>query len=252
MWTPLALEVRYELTKLIRLPVFAAMTLGFPVAFYVMFGVLLSGSRATGGRDVALPLLGTYGAFGVIGAALFSFGVGVAVERAQGWLLVKRAAPMPPLVYVLGKVGASMVFCGVVVVSLALCGTLLAGVRLSAEQWASLTGALVLGSIPFCAIGLAVGFAAGPNSAPGFVNLFHLPGAFAGGLWMPLEILPDGFRSVAPWLPQYHLGQLALSAIGQSQSPAPLWNAAGLALWTIVGVGLAVVAFKRDEGKLYG
>jgi ABC-2 type transport system permease protein len=252
MWKPLALETRYELTKLIRLPVFAIMTLAFPVVFYLMFGVALAGSRATGGRNIALPLLGTYGAFGVIGAALFSFGVGVAVERAQGWFLVKRATPMPPLVYVLGKVGASMVFCGVIVVALALCGTLLAGVRLTAQQWLSLTTVLMLGSIPFCALGLAVGFAAGPNSAPGFVNLLHLPGAFAGGLWLPLEMLPAGVQSVGRWLPQAHLGQLALTTIGQAQNPRPLFNAAVLAVWTVVAVFAAVVAFKRDEGKLYG
>lgn len=252
MWKPFALETRYELIKLARLPVFAIMTLGFPIVFYLMFGVMLSGSRATGGLDIALPLLGTYGAFGVIGAALFSFGVGVAVERAQGWLLLKRATPMRPLVYVLGKVGASMIFCGVIVVSLTLCGTLLAGVRLGPLQWLTLTGYLMAGSIPFCALGLAVGFAAGPNSAPGFVNLVHLPGAFAGGLWIPLEVLPQKMQSFAPWLPQYHLGQLALSTLGQARDPHPLWNAANLAIWTVVAVGLAVFAIRRDEGKLYG
>lgn len=248
----LSLETRYELLKLVRLPIFAIMTLGFPVVFYLMFGVALSGSRATGGRNIALPLLGTYGAFGVIGAALFSFGVGVAVERAQGWLLLKRATPMPPLVYVLGKVGASMAFCGVIVLSLALCGTLLAGVRLAPPQWAALVATLMLGSVPFCALGLAVGFSAGPNSAPGFVNLIHLPGAFAGGLWLPLESLPAGLQAFGRWLPQAHLGQLALTMIGQNRDPHPLWNAAVLGGWTVVAIGLAVLAFKRDEGRLYG
>jgi ABC-2 type transport system permease protein len=252
MWRSLTLETRYELLKLWRLPIFAIMTLAFPVVFYLMFGVALAGSRALGGRDIALPMLGMYGAFGVIGAALFSFGVGVAVERAQGWLPMKRATPMRPIVYVLGKVGASMCFCAAIVASLALVGTVLGGVRLSPGQWTSLAVSLIAGSIPFCALGLAIGFAAGPNSAPAFVNVLHLPAAFAGGLWMPIEILPRGVQSVAPWLPQYHLGQLALSVIGQSQEPQPLWNVLSLVAWTFVAIGLAVVSFKRDEGKLYG
>jgi len=252
MWKPLALETRYELTKLVRTPVFTFMTLGFPVAFYLMFGVALAGSRATGGVDLATPMLGTYGAFGVIGAALFSFGVGVAVERAQGWLLVKRASPMRPLHYVIGKAGACMAFCGVIVVVLGLCGTLLGGVRLPAHQWLALTAALVLGSLPFSALGLAVGFAVGPNSAPALANLIHLPGAFVGGLWMPVEILPNAIRSIAPFLPQYHLGQLALSAIGQNRAPSPAWNVACLAAWTVIAAVLAVVAIRRDEGRTYG
>ena len=252
MWTPLALETRYELIKLARLPIFAIMTLGFPVVFYLMFGVALSGTRATGGRNIALPLLAMYGAFGVIGAALFSFGVGVAVERAQGWLLLKRATPMPPVVYVLGKAGASMLFCGAIVVALGGCGMLFAGLRLPAAQWASLLGVLMLGSIPFCALGLAAGFASGPNSAPGLLNLVHLPGAFAGGLWVPIDVLPERLQSFAPWLPQYHLGQLALATIGQSTDPHRGWNAMMLLVWTVVAVALAVAAFKRDEGRLYG
>jgi ABC-2 type transport system permease protein len=252
MWMSLTLETRYELTKLVRLPVFAAMSLGFPLAFYLVFGVAMAGSRMMDGRNFALPMLATYGAFGVIGAALFSFGVGVAVERAQGWLLLKRATPMPPLVYVMGKVGASMTFCAVIVITLALAGTLLGGVRMTAGHWIGLTGSLVLGSIPFCALGLALGFAAGPNSAPGFVNLVHLPGAFAGGLWMPMEMLPDRVQAVGRWLPQYHLAQLALTSMGQNPNPELARNALVLLAWTVVTVGLAVVAFRRDEGKLYG
>ena len=58
MWKPplfetLSLETRYELVKLVRLPMFTIMTLAFPVAFYLMFGIGLSGSRATGGPPAA-------------------------------------------------------------------------------------------------------------------------------------------------------------------------------------------------------
>lgn len=94
MWQLYLLEARYELVKLSRLPAYAVPTIGFPVMFYLLFGVAMSGTRVTGGRDISSYLLATYGAFGLIGAGLFALGVGVAVERAQGWLLVKRASPM--------------------------------------------------------------------------------------------------------------------------------------------------------------
>lgn len=252
MWKPLVLEMRYELVKLVRLPVFAFMIVGFPVGFYLMFGVALAGSRALGGQDAAGPLLASYAAFGVVGASLFSFGVGVAVERAQGWLLLKRASPMPPLAYVLGKAGASMAFCGFIVVVLGLCAVFLAGVRLTPVQWVSFLVGMMLGSVPFCALGLAVGFWAGPNSAPGVVNVIHFVGAFAGGLWLPIEVLPRAVQAVAPVLPQYHLGHLGLSLIGQTPHPRPWLYAGGLLAWTVVAIGLAILSFKRDEGRLYG
>jgi ABC-2 type transport system permease protein len=219
--------------------------------FYLLFGIALSGTRITGGRNASVYLLATYGAFGVIGAGLFAFGVGVAIERAQGWLLVKRASPMPLGAYLFGKVAASMAFGAVIVAILGLCAAFLGGVRMTPAQWALLFTALVLGTAPFCAIGLALGYAAGPNSAPAIVNLVHLPAALASGLWMPLEFLPAPMRTLGPWLPQYHLGQLALTITG-SRDGHTAGHLLALAVWGIVGAVAAMWAYRRDEGKLYG
>ncbi len=87
-----AAEARSEITKLTRLPAYAIPTLAFPIAFYIFFGIVLQQH----GADAARYLLASFGAFGVIGVALFGFGVSIAVERGQGWLLLKRASPMRP------------------------------------------------------------------------------------------------------------------------------------------------------------
>ena len=98
---------------------------------------------------------------------------------------------------------------------------------------------LVLGAIPFCALGLGLGYFAGPNSAPAIVNLIYLPMAFASGLWIPFEMLPPVVKAIAPFLPPYHLGQLALGAIGAGRG-APAWShVVALAGFTLVGLGLA-------------
>ena len=252
MWQPYALEARYELVKLRRLPAYAIPTLMFPVMFYLLFGIAMNGSRMMGGRNVAGYFLAAYGAFGVIGASLFAFGVAVAVERGQGWLLVKRASPMPIGAYLFGKTAASMAFAATIIVLLAFCAVTLGGVRLAAGQWAELFTLLVLGAVPFCAIGLALGYVGGPNSAPAVVNLVHLPAAFCSGLWLPVELLPSGMRAIAPWLPQYHLGQMALRIVGAPADPRMLLHIAALIIWTGVGIGTAAWAWRRDEGKLYG
>ena len=100
-------ETATELLKSVRLPIFAISTIAFPVMFYVIFGATF-GRQQAGPVDVATYMLATYGAYGVIGAALFSFGVGVAVERAQGWMRLKRASPMPGTVTVRGSVSATV------------------------------------------------------------------------------------------------------------------------------------------------
>ncbi len=244
-------ETRAELTKFARLPAYVIPTLAFPLAFYAFFGILLNGSQSIGSTSAATYMLATFGAFGVVGCALFGFGVSVAMERGQGWLLVKRASPMPPAAYFVAKLLTTMLFALVIVLMLSLLGTELGGVRLAPSAWLALVAALVFGSIPFGAIGLAIGFVAGPNSAPAIVNLVYLPLSFLSGLWIPIEGLPPVIAHIAPFLPTYHLGQLALGTVGAGHGSA-LSHIAILALWTVAGAAAAAYGMKRDEGRTYG
>jgi ABC-2 type transport system permease protein len=248
-----ALEAKYEFLKLVRIPAFAIPSVTFPVMFYILFGLAFGrATRGPGGVSVPTYLIATYGAFGVIGAALFGFGAGVAAERGQGWMLLKRATPMPPLAYFFAKLVVCMAFGSVIVLLLSTIGVTFGGVHLPPATWTRLAVTLVFGAIPFCAIGLAIGYLAGPNSAPPIVNLLYLPMAFGSGLWMPIEILPSAIKSIAPFLPAYHLGQLALSALGASRG-APAWShVVALAGFTLVFLSVALWAYRRDEGKTYG
>ncbi len=244
-------ETRAELTKLARLPAYAIPTLAFPLGFYAFFGIAMGGSQHVGTTSVAAYLLATYGAFGVVGCALFGFGVGVATERGQGWLLVKRASPMPPAAYLIAKVLSTMVFAATIVMLLGALAEQFGGVRLAPQTWATLFVVLVIGSVPFAAIGLAIGFIAGPNSAPAVVNLLYLPLSFLSGLWIPVEVLPPSIAHIAPLLPTYHLGQLALGTVAPGHGD-PWMHVAILAAWTLAGAAAAAFALKRDEGRTYG
>ncbi len=245
------LEAKYELFKLLRMPAYAVPAVAFPVMFYCLFG-LLFGGRAPGGVSMPTYLLGTYGAFGVIGASLFGFGVGLAVERGQGWLVLKRATPMPPLALFTAKLFNAVVFACVIVLSLSVLGVMFGNVRLPAGAWVQLTVTLIAGAIPFCAIGLALGYFAGPNSAPALVNLIYLPMAFLSGLWIPIEMLPQAVKNAAPFLPAYHFAQLALGAVGAGLG-APAWtHISALAGFTIIGLSLALWGYRRDEDRMWG
>ena len=110
-------EAWQEFLKLMRLRIFAASTIALPLMFYVIFGLTFAGEQA-GGVGVTTYMLVTYGAFGVIGAALFGFGVSVAVERGQGWMRLKRVAPMPPLACFVAKVLMSLAVATIIVLAM--------------------------------------------------------------------------------------------------------------------------------------
>lgn len=246
-----ATEAKYEIIKQMRIPAFMVPTIGFPIMFYVLFGLVMPASSPNA-HYVASYALATYGAFGVIGISLFALGVGVAVERGQGWLAVKRASPMPLSAYFIAKYVTTLVVGIVLMLLMCLIGAAFGHVRMPASQWALLIVAETLGAIPFCAMGLAIGYLAGPNSAAPVVNMIYLPMAFLSGLFIPVEMLPRALQRFALGMPPFHLGRLGLEAVGIEPGSQALGHVAALAGFGILFTIVAVIAYRRDEGKTYG
>jgi ABC-2 type transport system permease protein len=245
-------EAKYEFLKNLRLRVYTASLLSFPTMFYVLFGLVLNSNGMIGSMRVPTYLIATYGTFGVMGASLFGTAAGLASDRGLGWLQVKRASPMPPFAYFTAKVVTSMIFSAIIVVALFVLGYAFGGVRMPVAEFARLLGMLVVGSLPFSAMGLALGYFAGPNSAPAMINLIYLPMSFCSGLWMPIMFLPKIVRQIAVFMPPYHLAQLALGFVGAGthESNATHWGV--LLVFTMICLGVARIGFQRDQEKMYG
>ncbi len=250
--TLFALEAKYEMLKYMRLRAFSVSTLFFPVMFYVLFGIVLPSGGANR-TQTATYLLATMACYGVMGVAMFSFGVGISMERGQGWLQVKRASPMPLPAYFLAKIVNAMVFAIAISLLLLAVGVAFGGVRMAPLMAVRLMSILVLGSIPFSAMGLALGYFAKPNSAPAMVNLVYLPMSFCSGLWIPIFVLPKVLQNVAQVLPPYHVAQLALNAIHMGPYPNPVGeHVEALIGVTLLFLGIAAYGYWKDEGETYG
>ena len=245
-------EAKYEFLKYLRIPVYSLSTVLFPVMFYVLFGLLMNRQGTIGQVSVSTYLIASYGTFEVMGASLFANGVGVASERGLGWMQVKRANPMPPFAYFFAKFVASMIFSSIIVLLLLILGIAFGGVHIALLSVLKLLAVLIIGAIPFCAMGLAIGYFAGPNSAPALVNIIYLPISFASGLWVPLAFLPKFLQQFAPVLPPYHLAQLALQTVGGSGHGLNSTHWEFLAGFTLLCLGIARLGFHRDEGTTYG
>jgi ABC-2 type transport system permease protein len=246
------LESKYEFLKLVRMPMYVVFTLLFPLMFYAFFGLAMRTNQPLGGMSMSVYLLGTYGTFGIIGVSLFGFGVGVAIERGLGWLQVKRASPMPPLAHLFSRVAVCIAFSVVLIVALFTMGAVFGGVRMPLTQWLTLGSVLVAGCIPFCALGLAIGYLAKPNSASPLVNIVYLPMAFCSGLWIPIQFLPDFLRHAAPIFPAYHMAQIAVKALGAPSEGAVSTHVLVLAGFTMVFGIVAWLGNRRGQEKMYG
>lgn len=234
-WRSYLLEAKCEFMRLLREPAFGVPVVAFPALFYLLFGVVLN----KGSAGAAQYLLATYGVFGVIGAAMFGFGVTVATDREQGYLRLKRTLPVPMGAFLLAKMAMAALFAILISLVLALLASALAGVSLAPSQWALLLLVNVLGVLPFAAIGMYFGTLLSGNAAPALLNVLYLPMAFLSGLWLPLSMLPDFLARIAPAWPAYHLGQLALKVVGHDEGGATWLHLLVLAVVTAAFFALA-------------
>jgi len=245
-------EMKYEFLKNLRLRMYTVSVLSFPLMFYVLFGLVMNSKESIGATRVSAYLIPSYGTFGVIAASLFGTAAGLASDRGLGWLEVKRASPMPPFAYFAAKVVTSLVFSTIIVLALFTLGIAFGGVRMPVASFAKLLGILVAGSLPFSAMGLALGYFTGPNSAPPTINLIYLPMSFCSGLWVPFMFLPKLVQKIALVLPAYHLSQLALGVVGAGTNGSVVRHWEILAAFTMICLGVARIGFQRDQQKMYG
>lgn len=232
-------ETRYELTRMIRNPSVAVPVLVLPVALYALFALLIAGEAIDKDPGVGIFLFAAFSIMAVTMPALFGTGVTLAMERDMGLLRLKRAQPAPPAAWVVSKIASGLVLAVLAyapIVALALATGKLA---LGTAQVAALSAALMVGTIPFCAMGLMVGSLVSGTAAPAYANLIYLPGCYLSGMFFPL---PKSMYWQAPIWPQFHVEQFAMHLAGITQyqyEPLQMAIAAMLG-YTVLFAGVTV------------
>jgi ABC-2 type transport system permease protein len=241
--------LRYELLRLFRNKRSFIFSLVFPLALFLVIG----GSN----KDQVMDL-GTYqvkfvlyymvsmAGYGAMIAAI-SGGARIATERQTGWNRQLRLTPLPVGTYFGTKVISSYVMSAASIVLLYAAG-LAFGVRIdSAWRWVSMTGLLLIGVLPFVAMGIAVGHllttdAMGP--AVGGGSAFF---GFLGGQWFPLP-QTGVLRQIGELVPSFWITQASHIGIGGTAWPLKGWLVIGI--WAAVMSAWAAWAYRRDTNRI--
>jgi ABC-2 type transport system permease protein len=239
-------EARYQFMQALRAPAFALPFLFLPVPLYLFFGVVLVGSspEVQANPEIANYAFSGWCCMAVIGPAIFGVGIGIAMERDANLLKLKRALPLPPGSYLVAKMLMSIAFAAIAVATVTVAALVAGKFTLSAGALLAMDSVLVMGAVPFCAIGLFIGAYSSGNAAPAFANLVYLPGMWLSGMFFPLP------KFLQPWAviwPVFHLNQTALAAAGAKMVfLSPLITSAVLVGITVLFGGLAIRRLARS------
>jgi ABC-2 type transport system permease protein len=240
-----------EFLKLWRVPAFSITSLFLPVMFYAFIGIGQSSEVVSPGVTFGAYFLASMAVYSVANVMIFSFGISVATERGMKMDVLMRATPMPPWIFLLSKCIVALVFAAMTLVVLFPFAYIAGGVRLDADVWMTLAFRVLLGSVPFIALGFAIGYLSGPNSAVAVINLIYLPTAFASGLFFPKQLLPDFIQRISPYLPLHFFGQLGWDAIGAPTDESVTTDWLYLAAYGVLFFVIALWAYRREENRKF-
>ena len=234
--------LRFEIVRTLRNVRFLVFLIAFPVLLYLIYAKQHGVSH---GLTVATLLLVSMAVYSGMGSAMFASGPQLARERGNGWMRQLRISPISTPGWFAAKlIQAILLIIPGLAMLIALALTY-GHVHLAAGRLGLLVAVLVLGTIPFCALGLVIGLIFDSQTAQVAQMITLLVLAFLGGIFIQWSSLPHGMQLIGKSLPSYHLAQLGWNAA--AGRPLDLANVAALAAWTAGLAALAVWRW-RSEG----
>jgi ABC-2 type transport system permease protein len=243
--TALGLEVR----RLLRNPRAVIVTFLVPVIFFFAFGLNKAGNGPENYGH------GNYSAFVLISLALYGAifsttytGAAVSIERAQGWSRQLRLTPLSPAAYIGMKVTTALVLGSVSIAVVNVVGIVTHKASMPGYLWIVSALCVWIGSLLFAAFGLFMGFLLPADSIMQILGLIMSLFAFAGGLFIPISLLPGGVQAVAKWTPEYGLNQLVhVPLLGGGVQWTWVVN---VVAWLAIFAGGAIWRFGKDTARV--
>jgi ABC-2 type transport system permease protein len=214
-----------------------------PVMFFLMFSSAEADDRI-GDLAVAPYLMVSMATYGAMNALFTGSGI-IAAERATGWSRQLRVAGLQGRDYVATKILVAYATATLGLASVFVVGATVRDVHLSAAEWVGATVSVLLSLLPVAALGVAVGYAARPQTLQPLFGIGSALLALAGGLLNPIENFPRIARDGMQLLPVYWAGDAGRAVLGGSWVG---WHGvAVLGFWTLVLGALAARAYRRDD-----
>jgi len=148
-----------------------------------------------------------------------------------------------------GRVINGVVWSYFALVPLVVIGWLLTAATITVPRALAAVVMVPVVAVPFLLLGLAIGYRLTSKAAIAVVQATLFPLAFAGGLFLPPEMFPSWLDAISKLLPSRAARDLAVQAV--TGDPAYAGALLVILAWTALFAALAVLAYRRDEGRRF-
>ncbi|MED3553803.1 ABC transporter permease [Cytobacillus praedii] len=214
------MQCKAETIRILRNPYFVFWSLLMPIVFYIIFTKVFN-TNIQDKQEWQAHYLMSMTAFSVMGSAIMTLGIRIVEERTKGWSVFMRITPLSDQAFFAAKMIGQTVIHLFSILIIFLAGALINQVTLTAFEWLMSGLWILLGSLPFLALGTLVGTMKRVDTASGVSNVIYMILAISGGMWMPMEIMPSIIQKIGVWLPSYNLGNGAWEII---RGNSPEWG----------------------------
>lgn len=241
------LHAKYELIETARVPIALIGSLVFPSLALLFFVVP---QRAVADNALfATQAVISLSVFAVMSNSLFSFGLTISENREKPWDPYLRTLPAPGVARVLAQVLSTGTMGVAAIIPVVVIGGLFTAAEASPGRIAAGFVALAVSALPFMFIGIGIGYALSSKAAIAVVQIVMFALAFSGGLFLPPMLFADWLDTLSTFLPSRQARELVIWAVQGGTLEA--WTWIGILAWIAVTFALALMLFRRDEGRRY-
>lgn len=246
--TALATLTKTQSKVFLREPMAVFFGLVFPALLLVVIGTVFPGATDPnpdlGGRSLVDIYAPVSIALGLATVALSLLPATLGGERERGILRRLSTTPVHPRALVTAHLVVQLVVVTLATVAAILIGMLIFGISFpESPGWFVLSYAL--GAVSLLSVGLLIGAVVPTaNSGQAIGMLLYFPLLFFAGVYIPLEVMPAGVRTVSGYTPSGAAVQaLSASWVGDVPQTSSLLV---MAAWALVAGSLAVWLFRWD------